>query len=187
VIATESEYWWQMKIEVLEKPPMSGRFEEVHFDALGECTWVKFSDDLDEWIGVFGKGSISQHIDLAVAFDDDRFAFVVAGGQGYIIEIAQKRITHKTANYCIQGIIAIPEQGMVLACDYTEIELYDSNSRIWKSNTIALDGIELYCANSDRVIGSVYNSAGWDIFEFDVESKTVTGQNLYYSSLYSGH
>jgi len=151
---------------------------EVQFDAAGNCMWVKFDDGLDEWAGVFGQGDISRHVNTATIFNNDKHAFVIAGGQGYVVNLADKSLAYKTPDDYLQGVISIPNRDLILTCDYTDLIVYDSSKKLWESDRVALDGIKFIEATSDKVSGYVWQIEGWYSFIFDVNSRTITEQKF---------
>ena len=167
-----------MKIEILDKPPISGSMPEIQFDAKGDCTWVKFGDGFDEWAGVFGKGYNSGNMDAAVLFNSGQHAFVIAGGQGYVVNIADKSLVYKTPEDYLQGVIAIPNRDLIITCDYTKLKLYDSNRKLWESDRMALDGIKFTGVTSYKVSGYIWQIEGWYSFAFDVDSRSITEQKF---------
>jgi hypothetical protein len=166
-----------MKIEVLDKPPISGSMPEVQFDAVCHCIWVKFDDGLNEWAGVFGQGDISRDANTATVFNNDKNAFIIAGGQGYVVNLAAKSLAYRTPDDCLQDAIAIPNRDLILTCDYTELKLYDSNKKLWGSDRIACDGIKFTEATTDKVSGHIWQ-IGWYSFVFDVTSCLITEQKF---------
>ena len=72
-----------MNIRVFNGPTPSGDLREVHFEAVGDCSWFLFQPpDEEEWVGVFGRGRYPHH---GVACHASGEAFVLAGGRGYVI------------------------------------------------------------------------------------------------------
>jgi hypothetical protein len=167
-----------MKINVLDKPPISGSMAEVQFDAVGNCTWIKFDDGLDEWTGVFGQGGIARHVNAATLFNNDKHAFVIAGGQGYVINLADKSLVYKAPDDYLQDLIAIPSHDLILTCNYTDLILYDSKKKLWESDRLALDGIKFTEASADNVCGYIWQIGGWYSFVFDVTSRSITEQKF---------
>jgi hypothetical protein len=102
-----------IKPEILFSPTISGSIDEVHFSAVGNCTWVRFSDDADcdDWCGVFGPGHSGRS--AAVADAADR-CFVIAGGQGYLIDVYSRELLHKSQHAWLTSVIAVPERDL---CD----------------------------------------------------------------------
>ena len=101
----------------------------------------------------------------ACAFADDRSAFVIAGGQGYIVDLSQKVLLHYTKNYCLQAVLAPPDRDFVIAADYSSLLAYDRQGMRWRSEDVALDEIHLDSATASSVTGKVWQLDGWYAFE----------------------
>ena len=167
-----------MRADILNNPPVSGTIDEVQFDAVGDCTWVRFSNSSREWAGVFGKGDVANHINTVTVFDGEKHAFVIAGGQGYVVNLEERSLQYKTPDDCLQGSIAIPQKALVLTCDHTNLIIYDSAKKLWESDRVALDGIEFTEATSDQVSGYIWQIEGWYSFIFDVETREMAEQEF---------
>jgi len=163
-----------MHIECLTIPPVSGSIEEVRFDAIGECCWFKFTQCGEEWSGVFGKPPTPINIQSATAFNNERSIFVIAAGQGYLLDTASRSLLHKTRNSYLQAAIAVPDTEYVVVCDNKCLELYDTRERIWKSNDIATDGIRLISATENAVKGYIWQSDRWYEFFYDAKARIVS-------------
>ena len=131
-----------MLVEIYTQIPQSGSVTERRFDATGNCTWVRFAAaDADEWTGVFGNGDIVRH-SKAVLFGDNRTAFVIAAGQGYIVDAVTGEMLHKTPEDCFCDAISVPGRDFIIACDFTDLYAVSQSGVIWRSERIALDGIK---------------------------------------------
>lgn len=80
--------------EKLNRPPISGKYEEILFDLSGPCRgqvwhYVKFTTkDGLEWVGGFREKD--NHNFLVTELENKGIACVVSGGHGYIIDINRK-------------------------------------------------------------------------------------------------
>lgn len=123
-----------MIAQVLEKPPLSGSIEEILFEAFGECTWVKFSNDDEEWAGDFGNGHSSNVQEVAV-FHSGNHAFVIAKGKGYLISLKNRSLILKMGDYCLEYVVAVPERDIVIILDASRTLIgCDSSGTLWESD-----------------------------------------------------
>ena len=153
-----------MQAEIYQQIPDSGTVPEHRFVAEGNCTWVRFqTDSHDEWAGVFGNGGVVQH-SKAVVFADNRTALIIAGGQGYVIDMQDKTLLHKTACDHLCDAIAVPSREFVIACDFTDLYAVSRNRVTWHSPRIALDGIQLDDANETMLEAKARQANGWRRF-----------------------
>ena len=95
---------------LLSLPPVSGSIDEVRFDAVGTCNWVRFvGDDYEEWCGVFGRGFTK---DVKTVVNRYGHCFVLSSGQGYIVDVHRRALLHKTQYGWLVSVISIPEREM---------------------------------------------------------------------------
>ena len=150
----------------------------MQFDAIGDCTWVRFSNSSQEWAGIFGKGNIAKHVNAVTIFDNGKCAFVIAGGQGYVVNLEKRSLQHKTPDDYLQDAIAIPQRDLILTCNYTNLMIYDSTKKLWESDRVALDGLKFTGANSKEVSGYIWQGDGWYSFVFDLNQKALIEQKF---------
>ena len=166
-----------MVARLLESIPISGSVDEVRFDALGDCTWVEFGDLDSRWVGVFGRGHTT--LSSLTRFDVNGAIFVIAGGQGYVIDLAARTCSLKTSCSILQSAIPVSGADMVIACDFTDIFAYGLKSECWSSDRIAHDGIRLDRANQNELFGEVcHPSEGWSSFTYDMKTHVIIRESL---------
>ena len=159
-----------MRARVLSSPPTSGSIQERWYDATGCCAWVHFEDrEGREWVGVFGSSGLRPGKASVTLFDADRSAFVIAGGQGYIIDTESRELRHRTECAWLVAALAIPERGTVLACDDSSLFAYSAAGLVWRSERIAVDGIRLEAASAAELRGSC-DVGEWRSFRLDPAS-----------------
>ncbi len=139
---------------ILLAPPVSGSADEVRFDATGDCTWVQFTDEETQqhWYGVFGDGDPRGA--KTVTTNTNGQAFVIAGGQGYLIDTATRQLLHKTEVDYLVSAIAVPGKDLFLAAD-VGLFAYSSAGLVWQGSRISVDGITFTGATASQVEGLV--------------------------------
>lgn len=167
-----------MRVELCEHAPVSGSAQERRFDAVGSCTWVRFvTDDGDEWAGVFGRGSMVDHVG-AVLCGDGRTALIIAGGQGYVVDAHAGTLHHKTACDTLCEAVAVPGRPWAIACDYTGLYAVSPQGELWRSPRLALDGIRLGQATGAAVAGEAWCHDGWRRFSVQFDGWRIDGDVL---------
>ena len=161
-----------MRAEVLNSPPLSGMFPEVQFHASGFCTWVKFESGNADWVGTFGKGHTYTHVNAACVFDADAHAFIIAGGQGYGIDLVGRSLLYRSPDELLTGAIAVPHSRFVVVSSDTNLMVCDATGEVWKSERTAWDGIKLIDATRTSVHGFVMLDE-WRAFVFDLDTRQV--------------
>ena len=159
-----------MQVEILSGPPVSGTIREHWFNARGSCTWARFNGPGgEEWAGVFGEGGSTRYR-AAVLFNEQRDAFVVAGGQGYVVDLSARRLRYMTPCDYHVGVIAVPRRDLVIAAGFTDLYAYSSAGPEWRSDRVALDGIHFEAATPDALTGHVWQGEAWHEFRLDLRS-----------------
>ena len=151
-----------IKVTVLSGSPVSGTVREYFFDAKSQCSWFCFEDDSgEEWVGVFGCSELTTSCNTAIPFSDGKNIFVIAAGQGYIVECSTRKLRYKTSIDCLTSVIAAPSRDLIIAADYTDLYAFDSQNLIWHSDRVALDGIKLDSSTRDGMFGKVWQMDDW--------------------------
>lgn len=151
---------------LLKNRPPSGELDELWFDAQGETISVKFEDqDYLEYCGIFG-GGFGNRSDLAWF---DKFAFVISIGQGYIIDIAERKLIHKTKRDDLVAVQGANFKDYFVAHCNMELYVYGTDL-IWTSGRVSLDGIEFDEITNGVVKGRVRDFSDWAEFELDLDT-----------------
>ena len=137
----------------LEFPPHSGLFREYRFDAFGECTWMKFESDNETCVGVFGNGPLAKSESKVLLFADNKHAFILASGQGYVVQLGDFTLSYKTISSSIYQLMAAPAHNLMVASMNTSIALFGPHGRIWQSNRIAQDELKIESVDNDVIAG----------------------------------
>ena len=162
-----------LKVSILSEPPASGTIKEYWFDAHGGCTWVQFESESETWAGVFGRGTQTNH-NAVCKFSDDNYVFVIAGGQGYILDCHARKVCHKTSSDYFEGAIAVPRKDFVIVSDFTSLYAFDTQKLIWRSERVALDGIKLDSSTENELTGKVWQMDGWYVFKLEYKNWKYT-------------
>jgi hypothetical protein len=169
-----------MSAEILKQTPQSGDFPEKHFgETFNTVLWIKFVDnDFQEWVGCFSRPY--EAIDKVLTDNANETAFVVAGGQGYLIDILSRELLHKTDEIpALESIIHTtnPEYFLIGAC-YC-IYIFDNRKFIECYNPkFMVDGIYFTEQRGVKAIGHLYSYQFQEDlnvgFEFDLTTNEMT-------------
>jgi hypothetical protein len=156
-----------MHVELLHRPPISGTIPERPYDAVGDCTWVRFAPaDGEPWAGAFGRGGVSQR-SAAVPFAGGRRVLVIAGGQGYVVDAADGALRYRTTSYLLQGAVPVPGRDLA-AWGWTDQWVLGPDAERWDVD-VALDGIERVTATAGAVRGEAWQGDGWHAFTLELD------------------
>ena len=157
-----------MRANLLSRPTPSGDYEEVKFEASGNCNWVLFQPgDSEDWVGVFGRGELGR--DAVAISQTGRTICVLAGGSAYLVDASERRLLHKSAHEQLQSVVSVPGQELFIAADFIRLYAYDRSGVKWPSARVSLDGINLGAADASGIGGEVWTIERWVPFrlEFD--------------------
>ncbi len=159
-----------MKVQLLQKCPISGAYHERWYEARGDCTFVLFEDEnYQEWIGIFGNGSMVE-FSLAIPFSTGNAALVIAGGQGYIVDINSGELKYRTECDYLLGAIAVPERDLVIVCDTSNLYALTGTSQIWQSNFDSYNGFKFEQATPEQLSGHVWYHGDTHSFELNYKN-----------------
>lgn len=148
-----------MSAEILYQTPTSGDYPEKHFgQTFNFRLWVKFTDNnLQEWVGCFSR--LYQTFDKVLTDNANETAFIVAGGQGYLIDISTGELLHEMDDMpVLESVIHTtnPEYFLVGAC-YC-IYIFDSRKLIKRYDPdFTVDGIYFTEQKNQKAIGHLYS------------------------------
>ena len=163
-----------MNIELLSTPPVSGEFEEHYFDALGNCTFIKFDpeDDLP-WLGIFGEGELGC---TAIACSKE-YAFIISLGKAYYICLKTKSLVYSDDKHFLADVVSTKDDNLFIANDYLSIHMYSKNGHQWNTNRISWDGFQNIMIEGNKVSGEAWSPIEnkWLPFQIDLTNKSVIG------------
>ncbi|MDX3775655.1 hypothetical protein QE250_16170 [Chromatiaceae bacterium AAb-1] len=140
-----------MEASILDKPPLSGDFEEHSFIESGNNTlWIKFIDsEYLEWVGVFSQGDWKSN-NILLPLESEGLFLVIAGGQGYFIEPNSRKLVAKTEWDMIEAITYNEETKSFLATDGLRLAILEGTKMVWSGKRVSADGISI-----EKQIGAV--------------------------------
>lgn len=147
-----------MSAEILTITPLSGEYPEQHFGShLNSKLWVKFVDNrFDEWVGCFSK-PYKSGLSVVLTNHDNTKGFVVAGGQGYLIDIQDRTLIKELDDYpLIESAIITTAPNYFLAGTFHSIYLLDNSGLVNEIKPdITIDGIYFRGQLNNKAIGDL--------------------------------
>jgi len=166
-----------MSGKILNNIPVSGENPEFHFgDHFRYRLWVEFiSNDFEKWIGCFSK-EYSKGFDKVLIGKNNQTAFVIASGQGYLIDIQNHKLKFKTEEYpLIESAILTNNPNYFIAGTFQSVYVFDTEKLI--NETIPkfmVDGIYFKSQKENNAIGNLATAENqYDFnmgFKFDLET-----------------
>ena len=155
-------------IEILKAPPVSGGYKEFKFDAVGDCTWVKFSSEHGVVVGIFGNAGLPES--SVTLFNDDKHVLVLASGQGYILELASMKLTYKTEINYLSHAKAILNTDLIAVGDFFSVYMFAPAGLVWAAERIAKDDLKIKKATSKLISGTFWTGTQISDFSLDITS-----------------
>lgn len=165
-----------MSAEILTITPTSGNAPEIHFgEHFNNPLWIEFvNNNSEKWFGCFSNDHPSV-LNKVLVDKENKSAFVVSGGIGYLVDIDNKIIKHKTADYpLIYSLIQTNDPDYFIAGTFFSIYVFDADKLIQEiTPNIPVDGIYFKNQISRKAIGDLASNknqykSNLD-FEFDLE------------------
>ena len=111
--------------------PTSGQYPEKHFGAISpNCLWVKFTDkEYQDWVGSFQQGW-DEYGTFIINLDKQEKAFVVAGGQSFLIDISTRLQINKQEISDIKSAILNDDQTIIYFSGGYDLQILDLNGNV---------------------------------------------------------
>lgn len=162
-----------MEAEILDRPPLSGEFEEHSFVESGDNTlWVKFLDsEYMEWVGVFSQCGWKSN-NIVLSLEDKGLFLVVAGGQGYFVDPESRIIAAKTEWDMIEAVAYNNETNSLVATDGLRLAILEGTNMVWSGDRVSADGISIEKQVGPVVYGRVNDlTEEGSEFSFNIRTK----------------
>lgn len=173
-----------MEAEILKSVPISGTFEEYIFSVSGDVLWVKFLDsEYLEWVGTFDLGDSYNSSFVCLESNASSLCFVVAGGQGYFVNINEKKVLAKTKWSSIDSAIYSANENCWVVSNGLNLGILKNMELEWLSERISLDGIT-FTSQQGEVVAGVLNdlTEQGGPFEFNIKTREVNAPWLFYQA-----
>ena len=160
-------------------PQRSDSLPVVRFNAAaGTLSWVAFLlDDGSEWVGAFGAGPLSQ-AQKVERCPDKKHAFVIARGQGYLLNVADRKLEMITQEERLTDVVIGPRHPWFVAVSSSHIYLYTARERIYRSKR-SFDALVLDDCDEEIVQGRCLREGIWRAFALDINALQLTlGQHV---------
>lgn len=133
----------------------------------------------DPWVGVFyggGYGVPPSVTARLIAWPDGRSFCVVYEGGAVVVRADDPHETYEIDTYLVTGTLSVPERGLVVFADFTNLTTYDRDGLLWRSRRLALDDIRVEGVEGDVLIVSGFFGSSSDCFTVDLATGEASGQ-----------
>lgn len=128
------------------------------------------------WTGLFHKDThFFEAVSGVFTSPNENVVLVVSGGQGYLVDVVNPNVSEAIRFVPILNISDLPEKGLVIFSDFTNLFAYGASGLVWRSARISYDGIKLERISGTRIEGLAWQAPGdrWVPFTIDPD----TGQH----------
>lgn len=127
----------------------------------------------DPWTGNF-LPSFGQLTGI-FAHPDDRRAVVVAGGQGYVVDIESACVTEEFGAD-LGEVFDVAEPRALVFAGYTSLDVI-TPTETWRSARVSWDGIANLRVRGTSVVGDGFDplNDSWQAFDVDLSTHELTG------------
>lgn len=174
-----------MEAEIINRP-ISGDFPEIHFGEVSTFSlWVKFTDDdFQEWVGSFCQGWDGYRT-FVLNLDRKDKVFVVAGGNGYFIDITSRQLLNKGELSGIKTAILNNEQTAIYFSEgYSLNEITADGEMEALIDNYYFDDIELIEIKGSKLYAKYwYYQRNTEPFYFELDIVTKAIKDTYNDSI----
>lgn len=180
-----------MSAEILLASPVSGECLEISFgEHFRSPLWVRFTDNhFQEWAGCFSKAH-EKALTLVLTDEGNKTGFVVAGGQGYLLDIAQKKLILQLEDApVIESAIRTNQPDYFVAGTSHSIYLLNETGLVKEIEPeIIIDGIYFKQQQDSKAIGELATAENqyeenvefeFDLASFELQLRTKKKKGLW--------
>ena len=170
-----------MSARILTNTPTSGESPEFYFgEHFRQTLWVEFVDnEYEKWIGCF-QCDYPKLLNEVLVDKENKTAFVVSGGIGYLIDIENRKLKYKTEdNPLIESVILTTNPDYFIAGTFYCVYVFDNEKLIKDLSADELvDGIYFKHQVDRKAVGdlaSIENQFEFNLdFELDLDTFELT-------------
>jgi hypothetical protein len=133
----------------------------------------------DPWVGVFdggGYGVPPAATARLIAWPDARSFCVVYAGSAVVVRADDPHKTYEIDTYPVTGTLVVPERGVVVFADFTNLTAYGADGLLWRSRRLALDDVRVEGIEGDALIVYGFFGSHDDRFVVDLATGQASGQ-----------
>jgi hypothetical protein len=166
--------------------PISGQYLEKHFGSITpNCLWVKFVDkDEQEWVGSFKQSWVEQGTFIIILKKTGK-AFVVAGGQSFLIDINSRGQLNKTEISDTKTAIVDDEEKNIYYSSGFDLRFMDIDGNDFiLFDKYYFDDVKLKEIKEKKLYATYWNyQSGNEPFHFEIDLLTKEVKDSFYDSV----
>lgn len=162
------------EIELLEKIPIAGEYDEINFGRKNELLWVLFSnyDNNEQWVGKFDFG----RKDLCkVEITSENNAVILAKGKLYVVDLNNRKIIFEFEYDDYEEMLIESNDNLIVLTDGLSLYVYNYEGKLLnKTARISLDGFIFNKMEKGILYGKLNDmTEKWCDFEYDIKNNIL--------------
>ena len=133
----------------------------------------------DAWVGVFNGadyGAPAAAGGQLIAWPDRESLCVVYAGGGVVVRADDPMQTYEIDAFPITGTFVVPEGGVVLFADFTNLAAYGPDGLLWRSRRLAVDDLRIDAVEDGVIHAHGFFGVRSDRFTVDLATGEASGQ-----------
>lgn len=133
----------------------------------------------DPWVGVFYGGDYKAPPAVAgrlIAWPDGRSFCVLYRGGAVVVRADDPQKTYEIDVYPVTGVTVVPERGIVIFADFTNLAAYGGDGLLWRSRRLALDDLRVEGIEGNALLVFGFFGGSSDRFTVDLATGQASGQ-----------
>ena len=163
--------------------PTSGQYPEKHFGEISpNCLWVKFTDkEYQDWVGSFQQGW-DGHGTFIINLDKQEKAFIVAGGQSFLIDISTRLLLNKQEISDTKSAIINDDQTIIYFSGDYNLQFLDLDGNVAVLfDNYYFDDIKLIEIKDNKLYAKYWHyQSDTEPFNFEINLQTKEVKDSYY-------
>jgi hypothetical protein len=165
--------------------PISGQYPEKHFGNITpNCLWVKFVDKDDQhWVGSFEQSWVDQGT-FVINLTRKGKAFIVSGGQTFLIDINTREQLNKTEISDAKPAIVDEQEEIIYYSSGFDLRYMDINGNDFVLfDNYYFDDIKINEIKDNKLYATYWNyQANNEPFRFEIDVLTKEVKDSFYNS-----
>jgi hypothetical protein len=125
------------------------------------------------WTGVFAFGRFGPGgLTRILSMPDPECLCVISRGAGYVVRVCDPSAWQKVNAIPIVDVRPIPEAGLVVFANYTELLAYDDQGTRWRTKRLAWDGFRILIESDRTLVGEYWDNREETTRRFEVDLGT---------------
>ena len=97
-------------------------------------------------------------------------------GSAVVVRADDPHATYEIDTYLVTGALVVPERGVVVFADHTNLTAYGGDGLLWRSRRLALDDVRVEGIEGDSLLVYGFFGGHGERFAVDIATGRASGQ-----------